>query len=64
MYHGAVDWVILIAGVAGLGCVGYGLFSVVAGARRRRRPTDVIVAVAVAVAAVALLVAFGDRLVR
>lgn len=59
-----MDWVILIAGVAGLLVAGYGLVTVTAHAVRSRRWVDIVLAAAVAVAVVALLVAFGDRLIR
>jgi hypothetical protein len=59
-----VDWVILIAGVAGLAVAGYGLVTLIVHAVRMRRYVDIAVAVAVAVVVVALLVAFGDRLIR
>jgi len=59
-----MDWVILIAGVAGLLVAGYGLATVTMHAVRSRRLVEIVLAVAVAVAVVALLVAFGDRLIR
>ena len=64
MYDASVDWVILIAGVAGLLVAGYGLVALATHAVRSRRYIDIALAVAVAVAVVALLVAFGDRLIR
>jgi hypothetical protein len=64
VYDAPVDWVILIAGVAGLLVAGYGLVTLVWHALRSRRYLDIAVAVAVAVAVVVLLVAFGDRLIR
>jgi hypothetical protein len=60
----AVDWVILIAGVVGLLVAGYGLVALVREALRTRRYADIALALIVASAAVALLVTFGDRLVR
>jgi hypothetical protein len=59
-----VNWVIVIAGVAGLGVAGYGLVALTRQAVRRRSYLDIVVAVALTVATVALLVAFGDRLIR
>jgi hypothetical protein len=59
-----VNWVILIAGVAGLLVAGYGLVAVVRHAVRTRRYGDVAVALLVTVAVVVLLVSFGDRLIR
>jgi len=59
-----VNWVIVIAGVCGLGIAAYGLVAVALEARRRRRYLDIAVAAMAAVAAVALLLAFGDRIVR
>lgn len=59
-----VNWLILIAGLVGLGCAGYGLVTLTLGAWQRRRCADVAVAVAVAVVTVLLLIAFGDRFVR
>jgi len=59
-----VNWVILVAGVVGLGVAGYGLVVLSIHAWRRRRPVEIAVAVAVAVGTVFLLLAFGDRLVR
>ena len=59
-----VNWVILIAGVAGLACAAYGLVALSVNAWRRRRYADIAAAVVVAVATVLLLVAFGDRIVR
>ena len=64
MYDASVDWVILIAGVAGLLVAGYGLVTVITHAVRARSYPDIAVAVAVAVCVVALLIAFGDRIVR
>jgi len=59
-----VNWVILIAGIVGLGVAAYGLVALTARAVRSRRYLDIVLAVAVAVATVALLAAFGDRLIR
>jgi energy-converting hydrogenase Eha subunit C len=64
VYDAHVDWVILIAGVAGLLVAGYGLVTLSVRAVRSRRYLDIAMAVAVAVAVVAVLVAFGDRLIR
>jgi hypothetical protein len=59
-----VNWVILIAGVAGLAVAAYGLIALVRNAVRTRRYWDIAIAVAVAAGVVVLLVAFGDRLIR
>jgi hypothetical protein len=59
-----VDLVIALAGVIGLGVAVYGFGSLVWASVERRRPSEALLAVGVAVAAVALLVAFGDRLMR
>ena len=61
---GLVNWVILIAGVAGLLVAGYGLVALVRHALRARRYGDIAIAVVVAAAVVVLLVSFGDRLIR
>jgi hypothetical protein len=60
----AVNWVILIAGIAGLGVAVYGLVAATVQATRRRRYLDIVLAVAAAVATVWLLVAFGDRIIQ
>ena len=59
-----VNWVILIAGLAGLACAGYGLVVLSVNAWRRRRYVEIALALAVAAATVLLLIAFGDRVVR
>ncbi|HOU27857.1 MAG TPA: hypothetical protein PLJ89_05230 [Thermoleophilia bacterium] len=59
-----MDWVILIAGVAGLLVAGYGLVALTVHALRARRYGDIALGSAVAVAVVLLLIAFGDRLIR
>ena len=59
-----VNWVVLIAGVAGLLVAGYGLVALIRHAVRTRRYGDIAIALAVIVAAVVLLIAFGDRLIR
>ncbi len=59
-----VNWVILIAGVAGLLVAGYGLVALGRHAVRTRRYGDVAIALVVTVAVVLLLVSFGDRLIR
>ncbi|MDI9600418.1 MAG: hypothetical protein BWY94_00637 [Actinobacteria bacterium ADurb.BinA094] len=59
-----MDWVILIAGVAGLLVAGYGLVALTVHALRSRRYGDIALGSAVAVAVVLLLIAFGDRLIR
>ena len=64
MYHGPVNVVILIAGIAGLAAAGYGLFTLGVDAVRRGQYVDIAVAAAVCAAVVALLVLYGDGLVR
>ena len=64
MYHGAVNAVILVAGIAGLAVAVYGLFTLSLDAARRHHYADIVVAVLVAVAVVALLILYGDRLLR
>ncbi|HSL96574.1 MAG TPA: hypothetical protein VLA35_11775 [Thermoleophilia bacterium] len=59
-----MDLVIALAGVIGLGVAVYGFGSLVWASVERRRPYEALLAVGVAVVAVALLVAFGDRLLR
>ena len=59
-----VNWVVLIAGVAGLLVAGYGLVTLVRHAVRTRRYGDIAIAIVVVVLVVVLLVAFGDRLIR
>jgi hypothetical protein len=59
-----VNWVVLIAGVAGLVVAGYGLVALVRSALRSRRYWEIVLAVAVIVLVVAALIAFGDRLIR
>jgi hypothetical protein len=59
-----VDLVIALAGVIGLGVAVYGFGSLVWASVERRRPYEALLAVGVAVVAVALLVAYGDRLLR
>ncbi len=59
-----VNWVILIAGVAGLLVAGFGLVTLVRHAVRTRRYGDIAIALGVIFAVVVLLVSFGDRLIR
>jgi hypothetical protein len=59
-----VNWVILIAGIVGLGVAAYGLVALTARAVRRRSYLDIVLAVAAAVVTVVLLAAFGDRFIR
>ena len=61
---GLVNWVILIAGVAGLLVAGYGLVALVRHALRTRRYGDIAIALVVAVGVVVLLVSVCDRLIR
>jgi hypothetical protein len=60
----AVDWVILIAGVAGLAVAAYGMTALARNAVRMRRYWDIAVAVVVTAGVVVLLIAFGDSLLR
>ena len=59
-----VNWVILIAGVAGLLVAGYGLVALTRHALRTRRYGDIVIAVVVAAGVVVLLISFGDQLIR
>ncbi len=59
-----MSWVILVAGVVGLAAAVYGFAALTVRAVRQRRYADVALAVAVVALVVALLVAFGDRLVQ
>jgi hypothetical protein len=59
-----VNWVVLIAGVAGLLVAGYGLVALVRNAVRTHRYGDIVIALVVIVVAVVVLIAFGDRLLR
>jgi hypothetical protein len=59
-----VGWVILLAGVVGLAAAVYGFAALTVRAVRQRRYVDVALAVAVAGVVVALLIAFGDRLLQ
>jgi len=59
-----VDWVILIAGVAGLAVAGYGFVTLALDAGRRREYLDIILSLALVVVVVYLLITFGDRLLR
>jgi len=61
---GGVNLVIIIAGIVGLLVAGYGLVTLTIDAARHRHYLDIVLAVAVAVAVVALLIAYGDRLLR
>ena len=59
-----MDWVILIAGVAGLAVAGYGFVTLALDAGRRRQYLDIILALALVVVVVFLLITFGDRLLH
>jgi hypothetical protein len=59
-----VNWVILIAGVAGLVVAGYGLVALVRNALRTHRYWDIALAAAVVIIVIVTLIAFGDRLIR
>jgi hypothetical protein len=59
-----VNWVILIAGVAGLLVAGYGLVALIRHALRTRRYGDIAIAIVVVAGVVVLLISFGDLLIR
>jgi hypothetical protein len=59
-----VGWVILVAGVIGLAAAVYGFAALTVGAVRRRRYGDIVLGVLVVAVVLALLVAFGDRLLQ
>lgn len=59
-----MSWVILVAGVAGLTAAACGFAGLTVRSVRRRRYADIAAAVGVAAIVVALMIAFGDRLVR
>jgi hypothetical protein len=59
-----VNLVIVIAGIAGLLVAGYGFVTLTIDAWRHRQYLDIAVAAGVAIALVALLIAYGDRLLR
>jgi hypothetical protein len=59
-----VGWVILVAGVVGLAAAVYGFAALTVNAVRQRRYADIALAVLAVAVVVALLVAFGDRLVQ
>lgn len=59
-----MDLVVAVAGVIGLGVAVYGFGSLVWASVERRRPYEALLAVGLVVLVVALLVAFGDRLLR
>lgn len=60
----AVNWIILTAGLIGLAAAVYGLATLAVNAVRRRTYWDIVLAVAVAAVVVAMLIAFGDSLLR
>lgn len=64
VYHGRVNAVILIAGIAGLALAGYGFLTLTLDAARRREYADIAVAAAVAVGVIVALIFYGDRLLR
>jgi len=59
-----VNLVILIAGIVGLVVAGFGFVTLSIDAGRRRQYFDIALAAGVAIAIVALLIAYGDRLLR
>jgi hypothetical protein len=59
-----VNLVIVIAGIVGLLVAGYGFVTLTIDAWRHRQYLDIAVAAGVAIALVALLIAYGDRLLR
>ncbi len=61
---GVVNLVIVIAGIVGLVVAGYGFVTLSIDAWRRRQYLDIVLAAGVGVAIVALLIAYGDRLLR
>jgi hypothetical protein len=59
-----VGWVILVAGVVGLAAAVYGVSALTVNAVRQRTYGDIALGVLVGVVVVALLLAFGDRLLQ
>jgi hypothetical protein len=59
-----VNLVIAIAGIVGLLVAGYGFVTLTIDAWRHRQYLDIALAAGVAIALVALLIAYGDRLLR
>jgi hypothetical protein len=59
-----VNLVIVIAGIVGLIVAGYGFVSLTVDAWRHRQYFDIALAAGIAIALVALLIAYGDRLLR
>ncbi|HMK92037.1 MAG TPA: hypothetical protein VK576_03480 [Thermoleophilia bacterium] len=59
-----VNWVVVIAGLVGLGVAGYGLVTLIRHALRTHSYLDIVLAGVVVVLVVAALIAFGDRLLR
>jgi hypothetical protein len=59
-----VNLVITIAGIVGLLVAGYGFVTLTIDAWRHRQYLDIVLAAGVALAFVALLIAYGDRLLR
>jgi hypothetical protein len=57
-------WLIPLAGVVGLLVAAFGFVALTVDAVRRRQYLDILLAVAVVIVVVALLVAYGDRLLR
>jgi hypothetical protein len=64
VYDGAVNLVILIAGIVGLALAAYGFVTLTVDAVRRRQYADIVVAAVVVVAVVVALILYGDRLLR
>jgi len=61
---GVVNLLIVIVGIVGLVVAGYGFVTLSIDAWRRRQYLDIVLAAGVAIAIVALLIAYGDRLLR
>jgi hypothetical protein len=59
-----MNWAVVVAGLLGLGVALFGFLAVVRDARRERRYGGIALALGVALAVVALLIAFGDDLLR
>lgn len=60
----AMNWVVVVAGLLGLGVALLGFLAVARDARRERRYGGIALALGVALVVVLLLIAFGDDLLR